>query len=185
MCKMHCVNGSASQTSWTDHLDGPAGRTSSHIRRLTFQFVQCRSFRVRRRPCFVKYRVFTTDQFELKGWVDIYRICISASLVLAPTYQLRSMSVSRNFQSTSAPTLMSALTLFLPEGARTTALTFQVKLLLEGTRIPALPLRGHSLYRLHCGTAYNACNAPHGMPHYLHRHTPFKMRMPISCNLAH
>ena len=28
-CKMQCVNGSASQTSWTDQLDGPAGRTSS------------------------------------------------------------------------------------------------------------------------------------------------------------
>ena len=51
--------------SWTDQLDGPAGRiswtgqfsllealASSHIQRLTFQFVHCRSFRVRRRPCF-------------------------------------------------------------------------------------------------------------------------------------
>ena len=28
LCKMQCVNGSASQTSWTDQLDGPAGRTS-------------------------------------------------------------------------------------------------------------------------------------------------------------
>ena len=26
---MQCVNGSASQTSWTDQLDGPAGQTSS------------------------------------------------------------------------------------------------------------------------------------------------------------
>ena len=25
---MQCVNGSASQTTWTDQLDGPAGRTS-------------------------------------------------------------------------------------------------------------------------------------------------------------
>ena len=28
MCKMQCVNGSASWTSWTDQLDRPAGRTS-------------------------------------------------------------------------------------------------------------------------------------------------------------
>ena len=28
MCKMQCVNGSASRTSWTDQLDGPVGRTS-------------------------------------------------------------------------------------------------------------------------------------------------------------
>ena len=28
MCKMQCVNGSASWTSWTDKLDGPAGRIS-------------------------------------------------------------------------------------------------------------------------------------------------------------
>ena len=90
MCKIQCVNGSASRTSWTDQLDGPAGRTSwtdqldgpagrtnwtdqldgpagrtswidqfslfealasLHIQRLTFQFVRCRSFRVRPRPC--------------------------------------------------------------------------------------------------------------------------------------
>ena len=29
LCKMQCVNGSASQTSWTDQLDRPAERTSS------------------------------------------------------------------------------------------------------------------------------------------------------------
>ena len=29
MCKIQCVNGSASRTSWTDQPDGPAGRTSS------------------------------------------------------------------------------------------------------------------------------------------------------------
>ena len=100
LCKMQCVNGSASWTSWTNQLDGPAGWTSwtdqldgpagqiswtdqlggpatsytdqldgpaytpagrnswtnqfslfealasSHILRLTFQFVHCRSFRV-------------------------------------------------------------------------------------------------------------------------------------------
>ena len=28
MCKMQCVNGSASWNSWTDQLDGPAGRIS-------------------------------------------------------------------------------------------------------------------------------------------------------------
>ena len=78
MCKMQCVNGSASRTSWTDQLDEPAGRTSwmdqldgpagrtswtdqfflfealacSHIWRFSFQFVRCRSFRFQRRPCF-------------------------------------------------------------------------------------------------------------------------------------
>ena len=52
------------RTSQTDQLDELARRisqtdqfvifealASSHIRRLTFQFVHCRSFRVRRRPC--------------------------------------------------------------------------------------------------------------------------------------
>ena len=73
------LDGPSGQTSWTDQLDGPAGRTSwtdqldgpvwwtswtdqfflfealasSHMRRFSFQFVHCRSFRVRRRPCFV------------------------------------------------------------------------------------------------------------------------------------
>ena len=55
----------AGRISWTDQLDGTAGRTSwtdqfslfealasLHIRRLTFQFIHCRSFRVWRRPCF-------------------------------------------------------------------------------------------------------------------------------------
>ena len=28
LCKMPCVNGSASQTSWMDQLDRPAGETS-------------------------------------------------------------------------------------------------------------------------------------------------------------
>merc|ERR1719347_85675 len=28
LCKIECVNGSASWTSWTNQLDGPAGRTS-------------------------------------------------------------------------------------------------------------------------------------------------------------
>ena len=77
MCKIQCVNGSASRTSWTDQLDGAAGRSSwtdqldgaarqtswrdqfflfealasLHIQRFSFQFVHCRSFRVRRRPC--------------------------------------------------------------------------------------------------------------------------------------
>ena len=58
------LNGPAGQTSWMDQLDRPAGQislrdqfsllealASSHIRRLTFQFVHCRSFRVRRRTC--------------------------------------------------------------------------------------------------------------------------------------
>ena len=31
MCKMQCVNGSASPTSWTNQLDGPAGLTSFFI----------------------------------------------------------------------------------------------------------------------------------------------------------
>ena len=56
----------AGRTSWTDQLDGPVGWTSwtdqfflfealasLHIKRLSFQFVHCRSFRVRRRPCFL------------------------------------------------------------------------------------------------------------------------------------
>ena len=58
------LDGPAGWTSWTDQMDGPAGWTSltdqlflfealasSHIRRLTFQFVHCCSFRVRLRPC--------------------------------------------------------------------------------------------------------------------------------------
>ena len=59
----------AGHSSWTDQLDRPARQTSwqtswtdqfflfkalasLHIRRFSFQFVHCRSFRVRRRPCF-------------------------------------------------------------------------------------------------------------------------------------
>ena len=65
------LDGPAGRTSWTDQLDGPAGRTSwtdhfsllealasSHIRRLTFQFVPCRSFRVRQRPCFSHWNIW-------------------------------------------------------------------------------------------------------------------------------
>ena len=61
----------AGRTSWTDQLDGSAGRiswtdqfsllealASLHIRRLTFQFVHCRSFRVRGRPCLSLPMVF-------------------------------------------------------------------------------------------------------------------------------
>ena len=53
------------RTSWTDQLDRSARQiswmdqfflfealASSHIRRFSFQFVHCCSFRVRRRPCF-------------------------------------------------------------------------------------------------------------------------------------
>ena len=66
VCKMQCVNGSVSQTSSTDQLDGPALQTSwmdqfflcealasPHIRRFFFKFVHCRSFQVWRRPCLV------------------------------------------------------------------------------------------------------------------------------------
>ena len=103
MCKMQCVNRSASrtsrtdqlegqagrtswtdkldrparQTSWTDQLDRSAGRTrltnqldrpvhlyealaSSHIIRISFQFVHCRIFRVRRRPCLFLFGDDTT-----------------------------------------------------------------------------------------------------------------------------
>ena len=76
---MQCVNGSASQTSWTDQLDGSAGRTSwtdqffllealasSHIRRFSFQFVHCRSFRVRRRPCYFVNRCILLIIFQEK-----------------------------------------------------------------------------------------------------------------------
>ena len=60
------LDGSAGRICWTDQLDRSAGRiswtdqfslfeamASLHIRRLTFQFVHCRSFRVRRRPCYL------------------------------------------------------------------------------------------------------------------------------------
>merc|ERR1711954_636312 len=60
------LDGPAGRTSWTDQLDGPAGQTSwkdqfflfealasLHIRRFSFQFVHCRSFRVRQRPCLI------------------------------------------------------------------------------------------------------------------------------------
>ena len=68
-CKTNQLDGSARWISWTDQLDRPAGRiswmdqfflfealASSHIRRLTFQLVHCRSFQVRRRPC-LNYKV--------------------------------------------------------------------------------------------------------------------------------
>ena len=63
------LNGPAGPASWTDQLDRPAEWTSwtdqlydqfflfealasSHIRRFFFKIVHCRSFWVRRRPCF-------------------------------------------------------------------------------------------------------------------------------------
>ena len=65
-CKANQLDGSAIWISWTDKLDRPAGRiswtdqfsllealASSHIKRLTFQFVYFCSFWVRRRPCFL------------------------------------------------------------------------------------------------------------------------------------
>ena len=64
------------RTSWKDKLDVPAGQTrwtdqfsllealaSSHIQRLTFQFVHCRSFRVQRRPFFY----WTTTEVKEKS----------------------------------------------------------------------------------------------------------------------
>ena len=86
MCKMQCVNGSASWTSWTDQLDVPAGQTSStdQLDRpvlfiwslgqfLSFQFVHCRSFRVRRRPCFfLIWKAFLPKIFSLKVSVPPY-----------------------------------------------------------------------------------------------------------------
>ena len=111
----------AGQTSWTDQLDRPAGQTSwtdqldrparqiswtdqfslfealasSHIiRRLTFQFVHCHSFRVWRRPCYliswqpsirfsylffilkteIHTKILNTNPFlcDIRGW-DIYK----------------------------------------------------------------------------------------------------------------
>ena len=46
------LNRSARQTSWTDQFFLFEALASSHIQRFSFQFVHCRSFRVRRRPCF-------------------------------------------------------------------------------------------------------------------------------------
>ena len=41
------------QTSWRDQFFLFEVLASSHIWRLTFQFVHCRSFRVQQRPCFI------------------------------------------------------------------------------------------------------------------------------------
>ena len=48
---MDLLNGSDRQTSWTDQLYIFEALASLQIQRLTFQFVHCRSFRVRQRPC--------------------------------------------------------------------------------------------------------------------------------------
>ena len=72
------LDGPAGWTSWTDswmdQLDGPAGwiswmdqfssfeaSASSLIQRLTFQFVHCHSFRVRRRPCFLSHILYPSS----------------------------------------------------------------------------------------------------------------------------
>ena len=116
MCKMQCVNGSASRTSWTyqldgpagrnswtDQLDGPAGRTSwtdqldrpvflfealasSHIRRFSFQFVHCRSFRVRRRPCFLLKKFTTNLKFRLR-WKFIFKPNFCVILPISIIYE--------------------------------------------------------------------------------------------------
>ena len=97
-------DGPAGQTSWTDQLDGPAGRTSwtdqldrpvllfealasSHIRRFSFQFVHCRSFRVRRRPCFIKSAkllvVLKHPSFSKEDWTYCLTTVIGVSLGFA------------------------------------------------------------------------------------------------------
>ena len=51
---MDQLDGPAGLTSWTDQFSIPKALASLHIRRFAFQFVHCRSFRVRRRPCFIE-----------------------------------------------------------------------------------------------------------------------------------
>ena len=85
MCKMQCVNGSASLASWMNQLDRPAGQTSwtdqldGSVRcilslgqfaysKISFQFVHCRSFRVRRRPC-LSNETFLDFDIVKRSWI--------------------------------------------------------------------------------------------------------------------
>ena len=59
------------RTSWTDQFFNLEALASSHFQRLTFQFVCCRSFRVRQRPC----SIFTCDK-QFKKW-QFHFACLS------------------------------------------------------------------------------------------------------------
>ena len=61
MCIVQCAKCNVHSTMCIVQC-ASARQTSSHIRRLTFQFVHCRSFRVRRRPCLFS-PIFTSSHF--------------------------------------------------------------------------------------------------------------------------
>ena len=48
---MDQLRGCARQTSWKDQFSTFEALASFHIRRLTFQFLHCRIFQIRQRPC--------------------------------------------------------------------------------------------------------------------------------------
>ena len=70
------MDGHAERTNWTDQLDG-AALASSHLRRFSFQFVYCCSFRVRRKPCFILTNIFFHNLF--KNMNDLVYIMIYTS----------------------------------------------------------------------------------------------------------
>ena len=68
------LNRSVSQTSWTDQLSLFEALASLHSQRLTFQFVCCRSFRVRRRPFLIKVGSYISFNFARILLVDSSKI---------------------------------------------------------------------------------------------------------------
>ena len=83
---MGLLDGPSGWPRWTDQLDGPAGQSSwvdqfsifeamasSLIQRLAFQFLHCRSFQVRRRPCFL---------LDHNGQTRVYRLVLGPMNVL-------------------------------------------------------------------------------------------------------
>ena len=92
MCKTNRLDGSARQISWMNQLDGPAGRTSktdleaiacSHIQRLTFQCVHCRSFCIGQSSCLLLYTTLDIASFNITSLkIDLVEINLQKSLQL-------------------------------------------------------------------------------------------------------
>ena len=68
------LDGPAGLTSWTDQFSIFETLASSHIRRVTSQFVGCRSFRVRGKPCFF-FLVWRSYKIWFEPWWQCYCVC--------------------------------------------------------------------------------------------------------------
>ena len=96
---MHSVLWIARQTSWTDQFFIFKALAISHIWRLTFQFVHCRSFWVRQKPCFLNTSYFF---IQTTFWTQIFKINFVSKNIL------RNMSFSNKGKGFN-PRLIGAL----------------------------------------------------------------------------